>query len=261
MLIVTPRHRPTDLDLWRELEAADSLVAISSRLSRLIEQAHAAITTFVASGPCYAGVSWGKDSVVLAHLLWSVARQIPLMHLRPTNHNPDCDLVRDAYLTHSAGQSYQEVSVDYSRIDRVRCTRQDLDRATDARWYAAIRDFGQPFGGRHILGIRAEESTGRRFRVCRWGLNSPNGCAPLGRWTTADVFGYLSLYNLPIHPAYGYLGDGRWPRERLRVAEIGDTHGTGGGRSEWEREYYGDVLRRNELASYRSQEYACKSSL
>jgi phosphoadenosine phosphosulfate reductase len=80
--------------------------------------------------------------------------------------------------------------------------------------------------------------------MLRWGLNSPKGCSPIGRWNTADVFGYLAIHDLPIHPAYAMLGGGRWPRERLRVAEIGDTHGAGGGRAEWEKEYYQDVINR-----------------
>ena len=71
-----------------------------------------------------------------------------------------------------------------------------------------------------------------------------SGCAPISAWRESDVFSYLAKNKLPVHPAYAMLGGGRWPRHRLRVAEIGDTHGTGGGRREWEQEYYGDVLRR-----------------
>jgi phosphoadenosine phosphosulfate reductase len=100
-----------------------------------------------------------------------------------------------------------------------------------------------------MLGIRADESSGRRIRTLRWGLNSPNGSAPIAKWSTQDVFSYLAVNDLPVHPAYAMLGGGRWPRERLRVAEIGDSHGTGGGRREWEMEYYGDVLRRIEAES------------
>jgi hypothetical protein len=40
------------------------------------------------------------------------------------------------------------------------------------------------------------------------------------------------------------LGSGRWQRERIRTAEIGDVHGTRMGRTEWEREYYPDILAR-----------------
>lgn len=245
MLIESPRHTPADLNLWVDHEEAD----LQHSMSRREQEAKEAIVQFTDQLPCYAGVSWGKDSVVIAHLLRRYAPDVSLMHLRPTNHNPDCDAVRDIYFDLFPGQAYEEVFVSYDGLDRTMLDRGSLDRLTDQRWYAAIREYGKEFRQRHILGIRAEESTGRRFRVMRWGLASPNACAPIGRWSTADVFAYLACHGLPVHPAYAMLGGGRWRRDRIRVAEIGDTHGTGSGREEWEREYYGDVLRRLECRS------------
>jgi phosphoadenosine phosphosulfate reductase len=177
-----------------------------------------------------------------------IAPSVPLAHLRPTNHNPDCDAVRDDYFTRFPGQSYHEVLVDYGSLHAQHLPDSELDRETDRAWYAAIRDCEERFGPRHVLGIRADESGGRKMRCRVWGENSPNGCAPIAWWTTADVFAYLAHHDLPVHPAYAMFGGGRWPRERLRVAEIGDTHGRGGGRAEWEAEYYGDVLRRLQAA-------------
>ena len=40
------------------------------------------------------------------------------------------------------------------------------------------------------------------------------------------------------------LPGGRFPRDRIRVASLSGRRGDGMGRAEWEREYYGDVLRR-----------------
>lgn len=251
MLIKSDRHTSEDLELWNELELADKLQCVRNRQA---ESLNAVIEFTLNQPPCCAGISWGKDSVVIAHLLWCTARHVPLMHLRPSNHNPDCDHVRDAYFAKFPGQSYVEIDVSYAGIDRNNTPHQELDRLTDRRWYAAIRKFEKPYGGRHILGIRAEESVGRRIRMLRWGLNSPNACAPIGRWKTADVFAYLARESLPVHPAYAMLGGGAWPRERIRVAEIGDTHGTGSGRREWEQAYYGDVLRRIEAGKYDANE-------
>lgn len=244
MLIPSPRHTAADLALWAELEAADRLVRPPDPAAAV-----AAIRGFAAAGACYCGVSWGKDSVVVAHLCRLAAPRVPLVHLRPTNHNPDCDAVRDAYFAAFPGQPYSEWPVDYSDLHARGLPHQQLDRETDRRWFAAIRESGRPFAGRHVLGVRSEESAGRRARERVWGENSPNGCAPITRWTTAGVFAHLAAYGLPVHPAYAMLGGGRWPRDRLRVAEVGDTHGTGGGRAEWEREYYGDVLRRLEAGA------------
>lgn len=249
MLIPSLRHRDVDLSLWTELEQADLLHARCQRLRERVAESLTGIIRFTLHRPaCYCGVSWGKDSVVVAYLLRCSAPQVPLMHLRPTNHNPDCDAVRDDYFRRFPGQPYCEIPVDYSDIDRRQIPQQELDRLTDQRWYQAIRSFERPYSGRHILGIRAAESMGRRFRMLRWGLQSPNACAPIGHWSNADVFSYLAANSLPVHPVYAMLGHGRWPRDRLRTAEIGDSHGTGSGRAEWEREYYGDVLRRLEAA-------------
>lgn len=241
MLIASARHTAADLALWGELEEADRSTPPPD-----CERAVAAVRDFAAAGPCHCGVSWGKDSVVVAHLCRIADPAVPLVHLRPTNHNPDCDAVRDAYFAAFPGQLYSEVRIDYADLHARRLPHQDLDRETDRRWYAAIREGARPYRGRHILGIRADESAGRRMRQRVYGESSPHGCAPITRWSTADVFAYLAVHGLPVHPAYAMLGGGRWSRDRLRVAEIGDTRGTGGGRREWELFYYGDILRRLE---------------
>lgn len=250
MLIPSGRHTPQDLELWAELESADRLHGRSRRVESLASRSIASIRDF-ASSTCYAGVSWGKDSVVLAHLCWLAARHVPLVHLRPTNHNPDCDRVRDAYFSRFPGQSYEEDSVDYGDLHARNLADHELDRLTDREWYRTIRESERRHGGRHILGIRAGESFARLIRTLRWGISTGRACAPLSWWTTADIHGYLAVHDLPVHPAYACLGGGRWPRERLRVAEIGDTHGKGSGRREWELEYYGDVIRRMESRSSR----------
>lgn len=243
-LLPSHRHSKADLAIWREHEDADLVADLAGKP----DQAGEYIGRFISSPrPCYAGVSWGKDSVVIAHLLWMHAKHVPLIHLRPTNHNPDCDAVRDAYFGEFPGQQYQEVAVDYSCIDRVRWGNDQIDKATDQQWYAAIEKCTTVYD-RHILGIRSGESPGRRIRMCRWGEATANSLAPIGRWSTSDVFAYLAQHRLPVHPAYAMLGGGRWPRCSVRVAEIGDTHGTGRGRREWEQEHYGDVLRRLESA-------------
>lgn len=249
MLLITPRHRREDLTLWRELEHADRLRPID----HLVEASLAAIGAFAQAGPCYCSVSWGKDSVVVADLVSQVDDRIPLIHLRPTNHNPDCDLVRDAYLAGHPRQAaaYREYPVDYTGVAWLTLAEWQRDKATDKQWYAAIRQVEKDFGPRRILGIRAEESRGRRIRCFRWGINSKNACAPLAFWRVADVFAYLAQRSLPVHPAYGYLGGGCWKRERIRVAEIGDTHGRQSGRGEWEQEYYGDWLHKIEHEAYR----------
>ena len=243
MLIPSPRHTPEDLALWAELEAADWL-CYGPSVKR--KQAHAleTIQRYAAHGPCYVSVSWGKDSVVAAALTRMAGLDLPLVNLRCSNRNPDCDAVRDFFLGETQA-NYTEVEIDYGTL-HADLAGEALDRATDKLWHAGIREAQSRFGNRCILGVRSAESRTRRLR-CRLSPSVERAtCVPLADWTDQDVFALLAVHHLPVHPTYAMLGGGRWDRGRLRTAEIGDTHGRGGGRHEWEQEYYGDVIRRLE---------------
>lgn len=244
MLIESTRHTPADLDIWDAHREADACHDLGGK----VEIAIAAVEKFAIEN-AYVGVSWGKDSVVVAYLAWVAARHVPLMHLRPTNHNPDCDRVRDAYFAQLPGQAYHEVEVDYSQIDRLSMSDHQIDSETDSVWYRSIKQWNHKASCRRILGIRGDESTGRLIRMLRWGIETKNALAPIGYWKTQDVFACLEQHNLPVHPAYAMLGGGRWKRNNIRVAEIGDTNGKGHGRRQWEEEYYGDILNRLEQSS------------
>lgn len=242
MLIRSDRHKQADLMLWERCRAADESWAQMGR--QRVERATDAIVSFGGHG-AYCGVSWGKDSVVVAHLLSKTLPGVVLVNLRCTNRNPDCDAVRDNYLRTHPEQRYEEIGVDYSGLHRALGVN-DLNAETDRRWQEGFSAAEKKHGCRYFSGIRKGESTGRFLRTCRWGECTVNTCAPIAHWTVRDVFAYLEIEGLPVHPAYAMLGGGRWAREKIRVAEIGDTHGTGGGRMEWEQEYYGKELRRIE---------------
>lgn len=250
MLIPSERHTQADLDLWAEYNKADLILAKSDAMTRKIHKARDVLRDFISRGHypwhCYCSTSWGKDSVVVAHLCHWVDVDVQLGNLRVTpSRNPHCDAVRDDFLYRFLPK-YHEVEVDFSGVDR-EIVGREYDRQTDRLWRAGFRDLKvKCHTHRHISGVRADESPGRLIRMCRWGESSPNACAPIGRWSTQDVFSYLALHNLPIHPNYAMLGGGRWPREHIRTAEIGDSHGRRMGRLEWEKEYYGDVLARIE---------------
>lgn len=232
MLIPSHRHTAKDLELWREYEAADLRHAETN--SAKVDRSLAAIDLF-ASRPCYGSVSWGKDSVVMSHLIYRAAPHVQLWFVRPVNRQrtPERDLVRDYFLDRFP-VNYDEIDIPYSK--------EATDQECEKLFFSAFRSIGE----RHITGIRADESTGRKIRMLRHGLESPNTLAPLGWWTAADVFAYLAKNGLPVHPTYAMLGGGRWDRSQLRVDDLGGSRGRGIGREEWEREYYGDVLRRLE---------------
>ena len=234
-LIRVPEHRPEDLAAWSRWERQDAALASTAALA---EQAAAAIETiesFARRGPCYASVSWGKDSTVLAHLVWTLdavsGLSIPMVWIRVEPiANPHCRLVRDAFML--------DHPHDYTEIE-VACPRDSSGvwHATGTLEHGFRRASEQRGTDRYILGIRAEESAGRKRRMLR-GLSAGRSCAPLGHWSIEDVFAYLHRERLPVHPAYAMSLGGRIERRSIRVASIGGERGTGFGRRQWEERYY-----------------------
>lgn len=237
MLIQSPRHTAADLDLWSELETADRVHGAGPLIVERELAAARVLSAFAADGPCYAGISGGKDSAVVAHIIHNAGLRIPLVRIKILPIvNPDCDEAVSRLLSTLPGMEYHEIEV-WCWLDR-------------HGWHATgtlERGFVEAekrFGKRHISGVRAEESGVRKIAMRRWGHCSEHACRPIGWWEVQDVYGYLAKYDLPIHPAYAMLGGGRWPRHRLRVDHLGLTAANQFGRSEWEQEYYGDVLNR-----------------
>lgn len=241
MLIGSPRHTAADLELWGEMERADLVHARAKSLAKRAYYALAAVRGFIAAGPCYAGVSWGKDSVVLADFVCRANRlrgdSIPLVWVRVEPIvNPDCVLVRDEFFrTHDA--PYHEIVVECERDE----AGWHASGTLEAGFARAVEIVGTR---RYLSGVRAEESGARTISARTYGRASVRTCRPLIDWSAQDIYGWLAGERLPVHPAYAMIGGGRWPRERIRVASLAGRRGDGLGRADWEAEYYGGDLRR-----------------
>lgn len=237
MLIKSYKHTKKDLILWKEYEEMDLLNV--EKIKYKEEKAIECIYNFVKNNDCYIGISWGKDSVTIADLALRNNIKIELVHLYCIpSHNKECDKVRDYFLNIYSNVDYKEIIVDYGNIYSLNLPGIIQDKETDKLWYKAFKKLNK----KHISGIRQEESELRRLRMRKWGLTTKNTCCPIGYWKNKDVFAYLKKYNLPVHPNYAMLGNGRYKRENIRVAEIGDIKGRNMGRNEWEQEYYNDEL-------------------
>lgn len=232
MLIDSPRLSTADRDAWRMWEAVDraSSRRLAKRLEEKAERAAQALAHFTSEGPCYLGVSWGKDSVVVAHLAALAGVDVPAVWVRVRLwENPDCECVRDAFLARWPLR-YEEIVVD-AGSNRGGGTSK-----------LGFKEAARRHGGRYITGVRAAESTTRELTIARNGLSSASSCRPIGRWTTEEVFAYVHAHDLPLHPVYGMTLGGTLEREWRRVGSLGGTRGNGHGRAEWEQHYYGDVL-------------------
>lgn len=189
------------------------------------------IRRFVGAGGAHVGVSWGKDSVVVAHLARLVSAHIPLVWLRMSGaENPDCVAVRDAFLS-DFPSNYAELARTVVWEDGVMAMRP---------WSDLLAAQRSDFGARRITGIRSQESGVRSMSALVHGIATNRSCRPILDWSTAQVFAYLLRFDLPIHPAYAMTQGGRLDMERLRVDFVGDEAGRDQGRREWELAYYGD---------------------
>jgi 3'-phosphoadenosine 5'-phosphosulfate sulfotransferase (PAPS reductase)/FAD synthetase len=236
MLIRTQKHSTHDLEAWRRVERLSELHRQLKIYARHVGEAERELLSFAARGHCYVGVSWGKDSVAVADIAMRMVPKLPLVWIRVEPiKNPECALVRDNFLRQWPRARYEEIEV-WCRHDA-------------SGWHATgtlERGFSRAvalFGANHISGVRAQESGARKRRMMHFGLSTQHTCAPLGRWSSDDIWAYLHMRGLPIHPAYGYLLDGHLDPGRVRVASLTGQRGTGWGRAHWEERYYPDVLR------------------
>ena len=236
-LIPSSRHTTADLRHWETMAGFDRRLSISPRLSALGDRAIRDVADFADDGPCYVSVSWGKDSVVVASLVALAGPALPIVWIRvEPNENPDCYPVRDAFLDRFPHVDYHELTV---------ASQWDAGtRSWDGGMLGGKRfdPAKKAFGPRYVSGIRSEENKARDIRQCVWGVSSPNTCAPITRWTAVDVFAWLALHDLPIHPAYACSHGGALDRRWLRVAYLGGGRGRGAGREEWERAYYREEM-------------------
>lgn len=219
MLIADPRHTEADLTHWAELERYDEM--IGATIKRAVDGAVEAIRQFAAAGPCVCSTSWGKDSVVVAHITQMVAPQVPIVWV-PTIRSdgisyeaPGTYAVRDRFLARYPDVRYEErpaVARNPKRGD------PSYDPAQfDVPAYRSQDVLKEEIAERYISGLRAQESRIRRISVAHRGLVTPRTCRPIARWSAPEVFAYLYRYGLPVHPSYAMTYGGRLDRQWLRV--------------------------------------------
>jgi len=228
MLIITDRHTKADLELYKEYKEIDKITAFSAAK---VERSLRVIETWIANHPdTSAYTSWGKDSVVLLHLLYLMGAKIPVVYVRyKGSDNPDCELVRDAFLN-NYNINYYEENLTFNKDEKK--NRHHKKILIDK--YSKFR----------ITGIRNDESGIRKMIFLMHRECSTYSCRPLSLWKNKEIFAYIEQNNLPLSPVYGYLGGGRWDRKHLRTHSFTGVRGDSFGKTEWEKEYYPDILNR-----------------
>ncbi len=202
---------------------------------------------FIKTYPNYCvSVSWGKDSVVLLHLVAQTLTAIKTCAINARYPNPaerlvDMDKVRNELLTRGdmQGISYQEVDTPgewemYERVGYAFPDASSPEEKAAAKWWkenftrnmaTAANQLGC-IG--HFLGLCADESRGRRMNVRTHGQAyiRKDGIAialPLSFWNPKDVWAYHVKYDLPCLRIYDTSPRGR---EKARSGFVFATTGT-----------------------------------
>lgn len=224
-----------DWRVWCDRARADApWSATRAHVDRVV-QAIRSIEDFAMGPRGYIGVSWGKDSCAVLLLSLRLKLDWPVVYVRlDPVANPDCERVRDAWLTRhpSLSSRYHEISI----VCRPKPSTGRFD--TNAAYAEGFSEASSRFGERRISGVRAEESGSRTLTMRRNGRGGADSLTsrPIGWWRSEDVFALLR--DEPMHPAYPCTMDGAIDRHRVRVNNLWGLYGEGHGRAEWERRYY-----------------------
>ncbi len=161
-------------------------------------------------------ISWstGKDSTAMTHLVRSLYPDTPIMI-----QFDDCDWpTKRAYadrVCEAQGWDVHSVEPDFSVWERVQAGKIGQDEFC-AQSHSLTQDaFLAPLADKQLaldcngvyMGLRAEESKARKAHLNSRGelyqLKSGEWrCCPMGRWTSEDVFAYLTEHVIEINPCY-----------------------------------------------------------
>ena len=199
---------------WRDV----ALHARSRELVRRVERARRDLDLALAQdvpGGWRLGLSGGKDSSALAALCAAHGAILPAMSVKDDLDYPgEVEALRA--LADRTGHALSILTPPVSLLGYLQTTRPSLiadlhGRTADlsARWFYGLLDqhrTQEGYGG-VLLGLRAEESRGRRLNHATRGAvyqraDGLHVAQPLGSWTALDVHAYLWREGIPVLPVY-----------------------------------------------------------
>lgn len=143
----------------------------------------------------YVSNSWGKQSVVMAHLVWRVNSAVPNVHFT----GDDAGLI-----------------ADFSNVKRTFLARFSvtyIERVRALKLRDAIRQYNEETNPQGVfVGLCAYESKGRTKTIesSRDSIlvmkHDPIRCTPLGWWKQEDLAAYIAKYDIPLLDTYHRFG-------------------------------------------------------
>jgi phosphoadenosine phosphosulfate reductase len=207
----------------------------------------------------YVSCSFGKDSVVLLHLVLQQAPCIPVVFINSNYCFPDTYEVRDRFVQEydinlveiKQPHDYMQIISQYGLPDDRTPSQQAkvvqlLKKDVANQW---AHDNGCDG---HFWGLRKEEAQGRR-----WLLNTRGPlfwakaaklwrCSPLANWTWDDIWAYIFKHDLPYSAIYEK--DKFCDPRQIRNTSYITTDGAAlNGRVAWLKYYYPDLFSRLEV--------------
>lgn len=189
--------------------------SLTARYERAVRQAGEIIAEALRDlPPAFVACSWGKDSVVMLHLIQRQAPNVPVVHVGDRHEDwlSNYSGVRDAYRARWPIADYHHLETEIG----------------GASVTAAVNgtDLPERYSTR-FLGLRLEENGGRLYALRRYGAihqyvtGEQAGqwrVCPLIDWTWMDVWAYTAVHELPHLAAYDHPALG--PKAKSRTSSV-----------------------------------------
>ncbi|MCC6147421.1 MAG: phosphoadenosine phosphosulfate reductase family protein [Anaerolineaceae bacterium] len=209
----------------------------------------------------YISMSFGKDSLVMSHLIWSHHPKIPMMYVNCGTFDewPDTQRVKQAFLSLFNDPVFVELSAPsiWQFFESVGFFVQDEEVTKETRRAQSeyARSLGEALDDEAkrrgcdgaFIGLRAEESRIRNMLFNMRGdlyfakTRGQWACHPLAEWTSKDIWAYIAKNDLPYNELYDLAPEGR---ELARNGAMFGTRSARYGRLVFLKRTYPDLFNR-----------------
>lgn len=255
-------HEDRNRDGRRRRLTADELAARLTSVQQRWQASRDWLTHHVADQPAWVAWSGGKDSTVVADLAHHHRPGIPIVHFASGLDFPEVTdhihrtASRRAWNLHvfSTGNVLDEMiangSWDWNTPAQA---HPDDNRYWQHLMVGPASRAMAEFGPNMLWGLRADESTGRRWNLApRDGIRHRNDLtttlAPIWWWTRRDCMAYHHAHHIEISPIYARLTELGVPTNDQRVDVIVASTGADRGRLAWLRRGWPDLF--DQLATH-----------
>ena len=199
-----------DADVIRRRE--HELYARLPAFERLVSRTRAFLSEHL-DEHAFVAFSGGKDSAAMAHLCHAVSPGIPILMVDISTDLTDAD--REMWRSYVDEHGWALRTFAWDKWADVSDAATDIahQQAAHRHMFAGMHQYCAQHGlDTVVMGIRREESLGRRYRV-RSGVHEYHqgpyrrALYPIGGWSQRDVWAYIESANLPCLEIYRRQGE------------------------------------------------------